>query len=151
MTKTVRRPGMVAIGVWFVSFLIGLTLMGAASGTVADPAVGLWSNPKGTLQVRTRRCGAQLCATVVGASAKAQAKAQKAGIAGLIGTELFQNYRPDGDGDWAGTLFVPDKGKRVSSTLATNQGRSVKVSGCLIGRFLCKTQTWTRIDRVAQK
>ena len=134
-----------------MSFVLGLALMGAAGGTVADPAVGLWSNPKGSLQVRTRKCGEQLCATIVGASPKTMAKAQKAGVTGLIGTELFSNFRPDGDGDWAGTLFVPDKGKRVSSTLETNQGRSVKVSGCLIGRFLCKTQTWNRIDQVARR
>ena len=134
-----------------MSFLFAISLLGAASGTIADPAVGTWSNPKGSLQVRTRRCGEQLCATIVGASAKTQAKAQKAGVPGLIGTELFSNYRPDGDGEWAGTLFVPDKGKRVSSMLQTNQGRSVKVSGCLLGRFLCKSQTWTRVDQVAHK
>lgn len=134
-----------------MSFVLGLALIGAAGGTVADPAVGLWTNPKGSLQVRTRRCGEQLCATVVGASPAAMAKAQKAGVADLIGTELFSDFRPDGGGDWAGTLFVPDKGRRVSSTLQTNQGRSVKVSGCLIGRFLCKSQTWNRIDQVARR
>ena len=131
-----------------MSLLIALALA-AAGAAPADPAVGLWSNPKGTLQVRTRRCGQQLCGTVVGASAKATAKAQQAGVASLIGTELFSNYRPSGNGEWAGTLFVPDKGKRVSSTLQTDAGRSVKVSGCLIGRFLCKSQVWTRIERVA--
>lgn len=113
---------------------------------MVDPAVGVWSNPKGTLQVRTRKCGAQLCATVIGASPKAQAKAAAAGVPALIGTEIFSNYRPSGDGDWTGTLYVPDRGKRVSSKLETNLGRSVKVSGCLIGRILCKSQTWTRID-----
>jgi uncharacterized protein (DUF2147 family) len=120
--------------------------MASAGSTVADPAVGLWSNPKGTLQVRTRRCGEGLCATVVGASAKAQAKAAAAGVPSLVGTELFSNFRPAGAGDWVGTLYVPDKGKRVSSKLETNAGRNVKVSGCLIGRILCKTQTWTRAD-----
>ncbi len=156
MTKPVRAAVAVTTGrvnKWscVVSFVLGLALMGAAGGTVADPAVGLWSNPKGSLQVRTHRCGAQLCATVVGASARKLAKAQAAGINGLIGTELFSNYRPDGDGDWAGTLYVPDQGKRVSSTLQTNQGKSLKVSGCLIGRLLCKSQTWVRVDRVAQR
>ena len=131
--------------------MLGLALMGAASGTIADPAVGLWSNPKGSLQVRIRRCGAELCATVVGASARKQAKAEAAGISGLIGTELFSDYRPTGNGAWAGTLYVPDRQKRVSSTLEANQGRSVKVSGCLVGRFLCKSQTWTRVERLATR
>ncbi len=134
-----------------MSLVLGLALLGSAGATIADPAVGLWSNPKGTLTVRTRRCGDQLCATVVGASARKLAKAEAAGIDGLIGTELFSNYRPSGGGDWAGSLYVPDKGKRVSSVLQTNQGRSVKISGCLIGRILCKTQTWNRVDQVARK
>lgn len=129
-----------------MSLVLGLALVASAGATTVDPAVGLWSNPKGSLQVRTRRCGDGLCATVVNASAKARAKAAAAGVPSLIGTELFSNYRPTGDGDWVGTLYVPDKGKRVSSKLETNAGRSVKVSGCLIGRILCKTQTWTRID-----
>lgn len=127
-----------------MSFLLALTLA-AASGGAADPAVGLWSNPKGSLTVRTRRCGEQLCATVVSASDRAKEKAADAGIDRLVGTEIFSDYRPDGNG-WAGILFVPDRGKRVSSTLETAGGERVKISGCLIGRILCKSQVWTRVD-----
>lgn len=134
-----------------MSFLFALTLAAAATGAPADPAVGLWTNPKGSLTVRTRRCGAQLCATVVSASERAKVKAANAGIDRLVGTEIFSNYRPDGDG-WAGTLFVPDKGKRVSSTLELAGRNQVTISGCLIGRLLCKSQVWTRADaRLAQR
>lgn len=136
-----------------MSFLLALTLAAGASATSADPAIGLWTNPKGSLTVRTRRCGAQLCATVVSASDKAKLKAARAGVDRLIGTEIFSGYRPDGgNGDWAGTLFVPDRGQRVSSTLQTRDGQSVKISGCLVGRILCKSQVWTRADaRLAQR
>lgn len=127
-----------------MSFLLALTLAAATGGT-ADPAVGLWTNPKGSLTVRTRRCGAQLCATVVSASERAKVKAADAGVAQLVGTEIFSDYRRDRDG-WAGTLFVPDKGKRVSSTLELAGGNRVKISGCLIGRMICKSQVWTRAD-----
>ena len=133
-----------------MSFLFALTLAAAAGGTV-EPAVGLWTNPKGSLTVRTRRCGAQLCATVVSASERAKLKAANAGIDQLIGTEIFSDYRRDGDG-WAGTLFVADRGKRVSSTLQVAGGDRLKISGCLIGRMLCKSQVWTRADaRLAQR
>lgn len=136
-----------------VSFLIALTLAAAASGGTHDPAVGLWTNPKGSLTVRTRRCGPQLCATVVSASEKAKLKAARGGVQQLVGTEIFSNYKPDGDGSWAGTLFVPDKGKRVSSTLEpVGGGDRVTISGCLIGRILCKSQVWTRADsRLAKR
>lgn len=133
-----------------MSFVFALALA-AAQGGVADPAVGLWTNPKGSLTVRTRRCGAELCATVVSASEKAKLKAANAGVDRLIGTEIFSDYRRDGDG-WAGTLFVPDKRKRVSSTLEIAGGDQVKISGCLIGRILCKSQVWTRSNaRLARR
>ena len=129
-----------------MSFLLGLALLSSVGGTVADPAIGLWSNPKGSLTVRTRRCGEQLCATVVNASAGAKAKAAAAGLPTLVGAELFSDYRPAGAGDWAGTLYVPDRGKRVASRLKADDGRTMKVSGCLLGGLVCKTQTWVRMD-----
>ncbi|MES2753099.1 MAG: DUF2147 domain-containing protein [Pseudomonadota bacterium] len=129
-----------------------LLLLAAAGGAPTDPAVGTWTNPKGSLQVRTRRCGEQLCGAVVAASPKAIAKAQKAGVPALIGTEVFREYRRDGATAWAGTLYIPDKHRTVSSTLQTSRGDTLKVSGCLIGRILCKTQVWTRADaRVAAR
>lgn len=133
-----------------MSILIGLALLGAA-GASGDPAVGVWSNPHGSLQVRTYRCGAQLCGTIIAASQRQIAKAQDAGVNGLVGTQIMSDYKPDGK-DWAGTLFLPDRNKRVSSTLETNNGDSVKIAGCLVGRILCKSQVWTRVDgRVAQR
>lgn len=134
-----------------MSFVFALTLAAAGAAPASDPVVGLWTNPKGSLTVRTRRCGAQLCATVVSASEKAKLKAARGGVTQLIGTEIFSNYRREGN-DWAGTLFVPDRGKKVSSTLAVAGGQSVTISGCLIGRMLCKSQVWTRADgRLARR
>ena len=111
----------------------------------AESAVGTWTNPKGSIEVRTRRCGDQLCGTIVSANAKARAKAAKAGVTQLVGTEILSNYRRDGAG-WTGTLFVPDKGRRVSSHMALQGPDKVTISGCLIGLVLCKTQVWTRTD-----
>ena len=134
-----------------MSILLALTLAAGASAAPADPVIGLWSNPKGSLTVRTRRCGAQLCATVVSASDKAKAKAAKAGVPQLIGTEIFSNYRRDGE-DWAGTLYLPDRGMRVSSKLDVRDGRNMKIAGCVLGGMLCKSQVWTRVDtRMAGK
>lgn len=128
-----------------MSLLLALTLATAASAAPADQAVGLWRNPKGSLTVRTRRCGPQLCATVVSASDKAKAKAARAGVPKLVGTEIFSNYRRDGS-DWRGTLYLPDRGMRVASRLETGNGRSMKIAGCVLGGMLCKAQVWTRVD-----
>ena len=128
-----------------MSILLALTLAAGATASPVDPVVGLWTNPKGSLTVRTRRCGAELCATVVAASEKAKAKAARGGVDRLIGTEIFSDYRRDGN-EWAGTLYLPDRDRRVSSVLEPGDGRSMKISGCLIGRMICKSQVWTRVD-----
>lgn len=136
------------------SVLIAAPLLlaaGSVQGTTVDPVVGTWTNPKRSIEVRTRRCGERLCGTIVGATPRAIEKARKAGVTTLIGTELFSDYLPAGGGDWAGRLFVPDKGRSFSSRLAAQSGQALKVSGCLVGRILCKSQVWTRTDRALAK
>ena len=126
--------------------LLSLALLAPAPALAAagDTAVGTWTNPKHSIEVRTRRCGSELCGTVTAASAKAKAKAQRAGVTSLVGTELFRDYQRNGNG-WSGTLYVPDKGRTVSSRIQPNGPDQLSISGCLIGRILCKTQVWTRV------
>ena len=125
--------------------LVPLLLLAAPASAQGEPAVGTWTNPKHSIEVRTRKCGDQLCGTVVSANPKARAKAARGGTTALVGTELFSNFRRTGAG-WSGTLFVPDRNARVSSQIVQQGPDRLSISGCLIGRILCKTQVWTRTD-----
>lgn len=107
--------------------------------------VGVWSNLKGTLAVRTELCGSQLCGTVVHAGPKPAADARRAGVTQLVGTSLFQNYRATGRGAWAGKLYVPDMGRTVSSHIRLSAPDRLTISGCLVGGLLCKSVEWKRI------
>jgi uncharacterized protein (DUF2147 family) len=119
----------------------------AGGGTTAtrDLPVGLWQNPKATLRVRTAPCGDALCGAIAAATPTAEADARDAGIDHLIGIELLRDYRRIGPDRWAGTVYVPDMGHSFSSRIERLSPDTLKISGCLIGGFLCKSQIWKRV------
>lgn len=108
--------------------------------------LGVWRNPKNSVHIRIQPCGASMCGTVVWASARAQEKARKAGTPNLVGRQLLQDFHGEGPGAWGGRVFVPDMGRTVSGRLKKAGPNSVVASGCLLGRMLCKAQTWTRVS-----
>ncbi|MCI4589385.1 DUF2147 domain-containing protein [Sphingobium sp. BYY-5] len=113
----------------------------------ADAQVeGLWLNPHNSVAVRTGSCGDRLCGWVVWANAAARQDARDGGDGELIGTRLLENYRPDGR-SWAGTVYVPDMGRRFSSQIQEMSPQQLKITGCLLGGFICRSQTWTRIEK----
>ncbi len=110
----------------------------------ATPIDGNWINPHGSVIVTTGDCHAGLCGWVSWASPQAQADAAEAGVAKLIGTELLQDYHASGHARWTGRVFVPDMGKTFSSTLEQIDANRLKISGCLVGSWFCKSQIWVR-------
>jgi uncharacterized protein (DUF2147 family) len=119
-----------------------------ALAAVQPPIDGLWLNPKGSVAVRTGPCGAKLCGWVAWANAKATKDATDSGVTRLIGTALLENYTLSGTDLWQGTVFVPDMGHRFSSTIARVNPDTLRIKGCLIGGFFCKSQIWHRIERL---
>ncbi|WP_315760031.1 DUF2147 domain-containing protein [Sphingomonas sp. Y38-1Y] len=131
---------------------IGSVLAAMAALAAPLPAsaqvVGLWMNPHGSVAVRTGPCGDKLCGWVAWASAEAQSDAREGGGGPLIGTELLQDYRPNGGGSWSGTVFVPDMNRRFSSRIDTVAPDKLRVKGCILGGLICKSQMWTRIEKL---
>lgn len=123
---------------------IWAALFGLQPAVAATPADGNWINPHGTVIVTTGACHAGLCGWVSWASPQAQADAADAGVTKLIGTELLQDYHASGHGRWTGRVFVPDMGKTFSSTLEQIDANRLKISGCLVGSWFCKSQIWVR-------
>lgn len=123
---------------------IAAALALSASAASAAP-LGLWQNPAKTIVVRTSMCGTELCGTIVSASAEAKADAQAAGVANLIGVSLLQSYRETGPGAWQGRVYVPDLGHVFFSRIAEIAPNQLRISGCILGGLLCKSQTWTRL------
>lgn len=133
-----------------------MALAMTAGGPAAGESVsveGVWHNPKNSVAVRTGACpekrtdktaGETLCGWIVRADAKAKADARNGGTPELIGTALLRDYRPSGRRKWSGQVYVPDMGRTFGSTITLIDANTIDVKGCLVGGFLCKSQTWHR-------
>ena len=131
--------------------LVGLGMIMATSIPVAwaktpTPSAieGTWVNPDGTVAVKTGNCAGRLCGWISWASPEALQDAKDSGVEKLIGTELLQDYRAEAPGRWRGTVYVPDMGHSFSSRITQLSPYKLKISGCLLGGFICKSQVWRK-------
>ena len=136
-----------SFGQMVVLGLIMSTLIPVAAAMAPTPSAinGTWLNPDGTVAVRTGDCAGRLCGWISWASPEAVQDAKDSGIERLIGTELLQNYRSEAPGRWRGTVFVPDMGHSFSSRITQLSQNDLKISGCLFGGFICKSQVWHKV------
>jgi uncharacterized protein (DUF2147 family) len=128
--------------------MLCLMPMRPISAAEADAqSFGIWTNPQRSVQVRAHPCGKAMCGTVIWANAKARSDASKGGTDKLIGAQLFNGFVRESDSVWRGKVFVPDLGKTFSGTITSLDASTLRADGCLLGRMLCKSQTWTRVDK----
>jgi len=128
--------------------LAAIALIGGASqATAAEPdgLFGVWRNPKNSVHVDIRPCGASACGYVVWATDKARRAAQKGSGNELVGMQLFREFARRDD-EWRGRVYVPDLDRQFSGSVRILDTSHLEAKGCALGRFLCKTQTWTRVS-----
>ena len=87
-------------------------------------------------------CGDTPCGTVAWASDKAKKDSAKA-APNLVGTQLLSDVQQSKDGNWTGKLFIPDRNMRVTAKIQRVSADQLKVSGCAMGKAMCKAQIWT--------
>lgn len=123
-----------------------LAILLALAAQAAPPASieGRWRSPGGNSIIGVAPCGSSLCGTVIWASARAKQDARKA-TDQLIGTQILTGLEPKGDG-WQGRLFIPDKNMRVTAKIRLTGEAQLSVAGCALGKSLCKSAIWTRVD-----
>lgn len=105
---------------------------------------GDWINPRHSVTVEIAPCGTLLCGAVVAASSEAQQDAREGGTAQLIGTRLLRDYHHTAAGQWQGRVFVPDRGDTFYSTISQLDSSRLRISGCILGGLICKSQVWQR-------
>ena len=110
------------------------------------PIEGRWKNPSGRVTVLIEACGEAFCGSVIAAAESARADARRGGTANLVGTQLMTGFKAAGSGKWRGRLFIPDMNRRSKAELRPIGTNQLKVTGCAVGRMICKSQIWTRAD-----
>ena len=121
-------------------------LVTAAIASPADarsPIEGRWK--KGNMQIDIKPCGASLCGTVVKASAKQQARAERGSGTELIGATLINDIRPTGPNRYKARVFVADRNVHASGKIRQVSPDRLKVSGCVL-LIICKSADWVRVD-----
>ena len=113
------------------------------SGTGVE---GRWRNPSGSVIISITPCNQLFCGWVQWASDKAVADARKGGTDPLVGAELLSDIVPRGESRWSARLFVPDLNKTSKVELRLLGLDQLKVTGCVVGRVVCKSQVWTRAE-----
>lgn len=102
----------------------------------------IWINPRHTVKVETGDCDGKLCGGVVWATQEAEQDARDGGVQKLICTELLQDYHQTSTDHWQGRVFVPDMGRSFYSTITRKGPEELKISGCILGGLICKSQLW---------
>ena len=105
-------------------------------------AHGIWFNPHNNVKVETGDCGGKLCGWVIWATPEAEQDARDGGVQKLVGTELLQDYRQTAGNRWQGRVFVPDMGRTFYSTITREEPVTLRISGCILGGLICKSQLW---------
>lgn len=121
---------------------LALVTMVAADAAIEGP----WKNPSGRVTVLIEPCGEAYCGSVIAAAKSAKADARRGGTTNLVGTQLMSGFKPAGRGKWRGRMFVPDINHRSKAELRLIGVDRLKVTGCMVGRMICKSQLWTRAD-----
>ena len=117
-------------------------LAAPAAATAGSPIEGRWRN--GKMEIEIDRCGQVYCGTVVKASAKAQAKAQRGTGTRLIGARLIDNIRETSDGRYKARVFLADRDMHATGTIRQVGANQLAVRGCALV-IICKSATWDRV------
>lgn len=124
-----------------IAALLAVSFAGAAEAR--SPIEGRWK--KGHLQIDIKPCGTTMCGTVVKASAKQQAKAERGSGTELIGATLIKDIRPAGPRVYRARVFLADRNMNASGKIHQVAPDRLKVSGCLLA-FICKSSNWSRVQ-----
>jgi len=114
----------------------------------AEPGiVGRWRDSDGESEIAIDRCGEALCGSIVWLKEpRIDRFNPDASLRGrsLLGLRVLADFRPDGEGRFAGSGYNPADGNTYRTTFALDaQGRLV-IRGCALAGLLCDDDVWTR-------
>jgi uncharacterized protein (DUF2147 family) len=127
----------------FLIALASMSMLAApASASAKSTLEGRWK--KGNLVIQISPCGRELCGTVVRASAKQQAKAERGSGTDLIGARLIKEIDKTGPNTYRAQVFLPHRNIHARGTIKQVSANQLAVRGCVLG-MICKSQTWQRV------
>lgn len=127
----------------FLLSLAALAVLAApAAGNAKSNLEGRWKN--GGMEIVIRPCGGTLCGTVIKASEKQRARAERGSGTNLIGARVIDNIQPAGAGIYKADVYVADRDMNARGTIRQVGPNRLEVRGCVLA-IICKTTHWDRI------
>jgi uncharacterized protein (DUF2147 family) len=108
----------------------------AARESEERPAVsplGDWRTEGNKGMVRIETCGKALCGYVLDPNSDA------------IGESVLINMKPKSADVWSGNIYSRASGATYYATIAMKSANSLRVEACVLGRFFCSGNLWSRI------
>ncbi len=128
--------------------VLAMTAMGAsgiAFADKADEAVGTWLRPKQGWHVQFAMCednAEKLCGTVISGEG-----VDKLTGGPVVGVKMLFDLEKSADGSkWVGAMYDPKGGGTYKGKVKIRKDGRVKMSGCLLGGLMCKSEKWTRVE-----
>jgi uncharacterized protein (DUF2147 family) len=128
----------------FITLATLAVALAPAQATAKSSIEGRWKN--GKMEIVISPCGRSLCGTVVKASAKQQAKAERGTGTDLIGARLITDIRPKGPRTYRANVYLADRDMNASGTIRQVNPDRLNVRGCVYA-IICKSSNWDRIGR----
>lgn len=109
-----------------------LVIAASVVPAAAQSANGTWLRSNGA-HIAVFNCGGGLGMKVV-----------KSPEAAKRGKTIMCGAKKTGPGKWKGTVLNLDDGQKYSGYV-TLSGKSLTLSGCVLGGMICKNDTWKRL------
>ncbi|MEM8839037.1 MAG: DUF2147 domain-containing protein [Pseudomonadota bacterium] len=119
----------------------------SSTGAFAADPTGVWTNTDGESKIKVSNCGSSLCGQIVWLK-KPRKDTENVDESkrsrDLVGVQIFNDLKKNGDNQWVGSSYSPRKGK-IYSGAATLKGDRLTLKGCLTSaRLLCQTVKFNR-------
>lgn len=121
--------------------IAAITLMCATAGVQAADVIGVWITEKSdtgsSMAVEIFDCDGKLCGKAIDVF--------DAPNRDSVGLEIIKNMTQKSDTSFnKGKIYAPDTKKWYKSKMSLQNDDTLKVSGCVLGGVICRSQTWTR-------
>ncbi|HEX3424197.1 MAG TPA: DUF2147 domain-containing protein [Sphingomicrobium sp.] len=120
----------------------GFAIAATPASALTKSLEGRWKN--GAMEIVIAKCGGALCGTVVKASERQEAKAERGSHTHLLGARVIDKIEPSGPGKWNADVFVASRDMNARGTIEQVGPDRLSVRGCLLA-VICKTTHWDRI------
>jgi hypothetical protein len=104
-----------------------------APQTDAAEALGDWQTEGNKGLVRIEPCGSALCGYMVNASTNGK------------GETVLINMKPKTGSQWSGSIYSRASGNTYYATMTVKHANTLRVEACVVGRFFCSGNDWTRV------